>query len=114
MYKKWIRSGILFIGDIVGEHGFLGIDELKCKLLQRDGKWFSEYSKILAAIPIAWRQRIRNSEQSTNANFNLFRRKCISYSTVRLIEAAIHVKQLLMIAVSCFSLVKKHMVYHFQ
>ena len=50
LYKNWIKSDILFIGDIVKGNGFLEIDDLKCKLSHRDGRWFSEYTKIIASI----------------------------------------------------------------
>ena len=30
LYKNWIKSDILFIGDIVKGNGFLEIDDLKC------------------------------------------------------------------------------------
>ena len=32
LYKNWIKSGILFLGDIVIENMFLAVKELKDKL----------------------------------------------------------------------------------
>ena len=90
-YKNWVNSDILFIGDIVKGNSFLKIDDLKCKLRYRDGRWLSEYTKILAAIPARWRYVIKNDKQASDKNFNLFRRKCLVYSNIRLIEKDISI-----------------------
>ena len=42
MFKSWVRSGIFYIGDIVGKKGFLDVNELRCKVVHRDGRWLSE------------------------------------------------------------------------
>ena len=42
LYKNWIKSDILFIGDIVKGNGFLEIDDLKCKLRHRDGRMMAQ------------------------------------------------------------------------
>ena len=47
---------------------------------------FSEYTKILASIPVRWRHIIKTDKQASDRNFNSFRRKCLVYSNVRLIK----------------------------
>ena len=86
LYKNWVKSDILFIGDIVKGNSFLNVDNLRCKLRYKDGRWLSEYTKILASIPARWRYVIINDKQANDRNFNLFRRKCLIYSSVRLLK----------------------------
>ena len=63
LYKNWIKSGILFLGDIVIGNRFLTVKELKDKLIYYDGRWLSEYAKIRAAIQQRWRRIIKYGEQ---------------------------------------------------
>ena len=90
LYKNWIKSGILFLGDIVIGNRFLTVKELKDKLIYYDGRWLSEYAKIRTAIQQRWRRIIKYGEQVYD--FNDYKRKSVIYSNLNLnsFEFSIH------------------------
>ena len=94
MFKSWVRSGIFYIGDIVGKKGFLDVNELRCKVVHRDGRWLSEYTKIISAIPLTWRHILlrHNDNQTVDNTFDTYRQKHLTYSNVILIKNVIQVK----------------------
>ena len=90
LYTNWIKSGILFLGDIVIGNRFLTVKELKDKLIYYDGRWLSEYAKIRTAIQQRWRRIIKYGEQVYD--FNDYKRKSVIYSNLNLnsFEFSIH------------------------
>lgn len=59
LFKSWIKSGILFINDILGSNGC--IDEtIVINRLQNKSNWISELSMIKSAIPKAWREILKS------------------------------------------------------
>ena len=59
-YLNWINSNILYVGDLMNDNGFLTINEIKAKIVRKDGRWYSQYSCIRKAI-----EPLRNYETST-------------------------------------------------
>ena len=97
LYKYWITSGLLFLGDIVIGNRFLRVKELKDKLIYYDGRWLSEYAKIRTAIQQRWTQIIKDGRQVYD--FKDYKRKSMIYSNLNLnnFDLSIHcitVKQL--------------------
>ena len=74
LYKNWIKSNVLFIGDIVSKNGFLSNSEIKAKLIHKDGRWLSEYAKVRAAINSQWIKCIRGYKQKNERGCNTYER----------------------------------------
>ena len=61
IFKNWINSKILFLNDIIDNKGKFNqnmiLDKLSCH-----ANWFSEYSKLMKAIPKQWLQELTKEE----------------------------------------------------
>ena len=88
MFRNWIRSNILFVGDIVGVNGFLRNNELKHKLVYKDGRWLSEYARLRSALKPQWVECLitnRQKDTCTSRNCESYQ-QALSYSKVFLIK----------------------------
>ena len=88
MFRNWIRSNILFVGDIVGVNGFLRNNELKQKLVNKDGRWLSEYARLRSALKPQWVECLNTNRQKdicTSRNCESYQ-QALSYSKVFLIK----------------------------
>ena len=86
LYKNWIRSNILFIGDVVSTNGFLNNNEIKAKLVYRDGRWLSEYARLRLAINAQWTRCIKEYRQTQKRSDDVYERTPLSYSLVQVVE----------------------------
>ena len=62
IFNNWIKSGILFVGDILDENGIMPMSVLKEKLQYLDGRLFSEYGKCCFVINNLWSIHLRNND----------------------------------------------------
>ena len=70
LFKNWIKSNIIFVGDIVVKDGIISMLRVKQKMAICDGRFFSEYARCRVALRRVW------SEQLAKVNvksFNEFR-----------------------------------------
>jgi len=58
VFKTWIKSGIIYINDIINNDGFIYQTIILEKLMYK-GNWIAELSKLKAAIPKEWLEKIR-------------------------------------------------------
>ena len=72
MIENWIKSGIIFINDIIDDQGNISevviLQNLICKQ-----NWMSETSIVIKSIPAEWKQIIKNEESiMTKVNVSFF------------------------------------------
>ena len=63
IYNNWINDNIIFINDIIDQKGCISQNHILDKLSKKSN-WFSEYSKLVKAIPQEWKN-ILKEHQST-------------------------------------------------
>ena len=83
-FRNWIRSNILFIGDIVSNNRLLNNNEIKAKLVYKDGRWLSEYARVRTAIKQQWIKCIKENEHTNERDLN--RQTQFTYPTVQLVN----------------------------
>ena len=66
LFKNWIKSNIIFVGDIVERDGIIPMSKLKEKMVVCDGRFFSEYARCRVALKRVW------SESLVKNNVELF------------------------------------------
>ena len=94
LFKSWIKSGIRHINDIVKNDGLIDQTIYLEKLLYK-GYWVAELSKLKAAIPKEWLDKIRKRESimtklktqlsllNTNIDVNMVTNKDIYRTLIR-------------------------------
>ena len=50
LFKNWIKSNIIFVGDIVDKDGIISMLRVKQKMAICDGRFFSEYARCRVAL----------------------------------------------------------------
>ena len=54
LFKNWIKSNIVFVGDIVNKDGILSMPKLRETMQVYDGRFLSEYARCRVALKSAW------------------------------------------------------------
>ena len=54
IFKNWIKSNILFVNDIIDEHGEINEENILQKLKDKTN-WISEFNTLKNAIPKTWK-----------------------------------------------------------
>ena len=62
LFKNWIKSNIIFVGDIVDKNGIMPMSKIKEKMVVYDAQFFSEYAKCCYAINRIWSKKLRNND----------------------------------------------------
>jgi len=58
IFKTWIKSGIIYIKDIIKNDGLID-QTIFLEKLMYNGNWIAELYKLTAAIPKEWLEKIR-------------------------------------------------------
>ena len=61
IYNNWIKDNILYINDILDENGKISQNFLLNKL-SNHCNWFSDYTKLIKAIPLNWKKVLQTDE----------------------------------------------------
>ena len=74
-FKNWIKSNIIFVSDIIDEHGQINEETLLQKLIDKTN-WISEFNTLKIAIPKKWKTLLKiddslKSKVKTELKINL-------------------------------------------
>ena len=61
MLKNWIKSGFIFINDIIDNNGNIDEQNIYVKLKNKTN-WIAEVSSVKSAIPKLWNQKLMSEE----------------------------------------------------
>lgn len=65
-FNNWIKSGLIFINDVINDNGAIKAEYILQKLKDKRN-WISEYTKLINAIPKKWK-KVLVSEISRKTN----------------------------------------------
>ena len=72
IYNNWIKDKIIFINDLIDDNGNISQNYLLSKISSHHN-WFSEFSKLIAAIPKIWITKLSSdTSKKTMVKTNCF------------------------------------------